>query len=204
MTLQEARQLKGALEQRLATMGLIDPARMSAGVPSGYGVVNIGVDHPTPKGTPHRRRSYIPEADKNYGVAVTTGEYRHSNPPRKKKIHHALDTAVAQIVKEVNAHRDHLVHRDTRKLEKATKDFNRGWCAHRRGLACKLVGGNFHVLVKVGDEEVWQNDVEYSTSHDTLVFKSDIGKVNRWVTIETLQLLLDRGALLNPADVKFS
>lgn len=201
MTRDEARQLERNLIAALRQAGLIDDPRSNS-VSNRFANVEISIDYPRVKTyTSHAR---VPEAERDYGVVVTTGMYRHSTPPRKKRIHRDLVTAMAQIAKEANAHTESLTKRGERLLDKAQKDFDRGWCAHRRGITCKLINGTFHALVRVGETEVWQDDVEYSTSHDTLVFKSEIGKVDRWVTIETLQMLLDRGVLLNPADVKFS
>jgi hypothetical protein len=197
MTRDQARELERNLTTRLREMGIIvDPHGRD--IPRKYGEVSYTVDYV------HRRGQRIPESERNYGVAVTTGMYRSSTPPKTRKVHHNLESAVSQIVREVNAQTETLTKRGFRLIEKAQKDFDRGWCAHRRNLTCKLINGTFHVLIRIGADEVWQDDVEYSTSHDTLVFKSEIGKVDRWITIETLQLLLDRGVLLNPVDVKFS
>lgn len=196
MTIEQARELERQLTDRLRAMGLIE--LRGHGVASKYAEVSIGVDYP------HQRGRTAARHERDYGVVVTTGLYRNSTPPRKKKIHRELDTAIAQIVKEVNAIApEKLNKRGEREMDAAQKDFDRGWCAHRRGITCKLVNGVFHVLVKVGSDEVWQNDVEYAPSHDTLVFRSEIGKIDRWITIEALQKLLDRGVLLNPADVQF-
>lgn len=194
---EQARSLQQQLIVALREMGIMDPERTSTqpGWP-----VEFRVDYPNVTGYKHRR---VPEGEQNWGVVLITGESRHSNPPKRKKIHRDLPSMLERVARVVNARRGDLMTRDDNLMDIAQKDFDRGWCAHRRGITCKLINGRFHALVKVGAEEIWQDDVEYSTSHDTLVFKSDIGKVDRWITIETLQKLLDLGVLLNPKDVKF-
>lgn len=199
MTRVQARELERQLVEALRHVGLIPAGRSS--VSTDYGWIQWSVDYPSKPG--HQRR-YMPEAEKNYAVVVTTGESRHSKPPRKKKYHRELQPMLDQIIGTANFHRDMRVRGDEYKMALAQKDFDRGWCAYRRGIICKMIDGRFHALVRVGTEEVWQDKVRYASSHDTLVFKSDIGKVNRWVTVEMLQLLLDKGALLNPKDVKFN
>jgi hypothetical protein len=199
MTRDQARALQGHLVEALRRLGLVEPD--ATGVPNKYGHVEFTVDYSWDRTMFKRHR--VPDVDRNYGLVVKTGQYHNSTPPRRRKLHRDLEPALAQITREVNAHVENCIKRGERYMDKAQKDFDRGWCAYRKGIECKLINDTFHALVRVGKEEVWQDDVEYAVSHDTLVFRSEIGKVDRWITIEVLQLLLDRGVLLNPADVKF-
>lgn len=198
MTQQQARELRDRFVAELHRLGIIPSNERS--VPYEFGRVDWEVRYgPVPGYRYHR----IPEDKRNWGVSLSTGESRYSTPRRKKTLHRNLPTLVDRVVKVVNAKRDSMLRDDVAKMAKAQKDFDRGWCAHRKGLTCKLINGRFHALVRVGGSDIWQDDVEYAVSHDTLVFKSEIGKVDRWITIETLQLLLDKGVLLNPKEVKF-
>jgi hypothetical protein len=194
----QARALRDQLIVALREMGIMDPERTAPRI--GW-PVEFRVDYPNVTGYRHSR---VPDREQNWGVVLITGESRHSEPPKRKRIYRELAPMLERVAVVVNARRKELMRHDDNLMDIAQRDFDRGWCAHRRGITCKLINNRFHALVRVGAEEVWQDDVEYSTSHDTLVFKSDIGKVDRWITIEALQKLLDLGVLLNPKDVKFA
>lgn len=198
MSKEQARELEKQFEDSLRAMGVLVPGERR--VSTRYGHMQWEVDYPN---VPDYRHHSVPLDKRNYGVVLITGESRYSTPRRKKAIHRELPDMLDRVAKLVNMSRERLLKNDDEKMMRAQKDFDRSWCAHRHGLTCKLINGRFHALVRVGANEIWQDDVEYAVSHDTLVFKSEIGKVNRWITIETLQKLLDHGVLLNPADVKF-
>jgi hypothetical protein len=200
MTRDEARALEGRVVDRLRAMGIIEAQGIS--VPGKYGTVELSVDYSWDRKMYKRHR--VPADQRDYGLVVITGQYRSSTPPKRKRLHREVEPAIAQIVREVNASvADKLPKKGERLMDTAQKDFDRGWCAHRRGIECKLINGTFHALLRAGTEEIWQDDVEYAPSHDTLVFRSEIGKLDRWITIEALQKLLDRGVLLNPKEVTF-